>query len=156
MGRVIAKTVHDVACRQAIGGCGHLFDAVVTEREGWKCSCPKCGCECDTQPPPKPRVFSIGNKPWGKEGRSLSYAFDPKAIKSIGASCPTLAKAIDPNDGTVVFENDTHQKAVYGEMAREKKVIAEKRDTEVAANEAAFFGEGKKSNKASAVAAPAE
>lgn len=115
-----------------------------TRKRGERPSGAKCACghAYDADLPAKVRAFAIGNKPWGAEGRSLMYAFDPSAIKEIGATCPSLARAINPTDGTVEFENDSHQKAVYGEMASEKARIKESREREVAANEDALLGDG--------------
>lgn len=103
--------------------------------------CTACGREYDADLPARVRAFSIGNKPWGKEGRSLKFAFDPKARASIGATCPETAKAIAA-DGSVVFENDTHQKRVYGEWQAEKSRITEERAAEAAQNTGEFLGSG--------------
>lgn len=103
--------------------------------------CGACGKAYDLDLPKRVRVFSIGNKPWGDEGRSVMYAFDPSARQSIGATCPETAKAI-AEDGTVVFENDSHQKRVYAEWEREKAVAEGTRSAEVAQNEQVALGVG--------------
>lgn len=125
--------------------CGHSdwYDTAKRGERPRGASCSACARSFDQDVPAPVRTFSIGGKSWGEEGRSLKFAFDPGAIRDIGQRCPTLAKAIDPTDGSVRFENDTNQKAIYGEMASEKRRIEDERAAKVAANEDAFLGDGR-------------
>lgn len=136
--KVFSKIVEHIRCDETSGGCGHVFGEVLRASEGWKCPCPKCGHPCSEQTRERVHAFAIGNKPWGSEGESLAFAFDPSARTSIAATAPNIARAIQ-DDGTLMWENDSHQKAGYGEMDGEKKREEDRHAAVGATHERDFF-----------------
>lgn len=103
--------------------CGREFTGFARVAERNAQSCPACGskCECNAFSGSLSSAAAKPSAAWGpKNGRSLSFAFDPKQPEKWKKDMPSAE--VD-STGAMVFRSDSHQRRVFKEMQAAKHRI---------------------------------